>query len=134
MIRRKKVTSKAKTVLLVDDDGDLVEVQEILLTGLGYHVLTSLSAEAALEVLKQDVEIDLLLTDLGLPGMNGRELADVARTLRPNIPVLFVTGLADPRIIDVEALPPAMRLFVKPGPIEEFYAVLNAMMGGAPQE
>jgi CheY-like chemotaxis protein len=133
MIRRKKI-SKAKTVLLVDDDGDLVEVQEILLTGLGYQVLTSLSAEAALEVLKQDVEIDLLLTDLGLPGMNGRELADVARTLRPNIPVLFVTGLADPKIIDVDALPPRMRLFVKPGPIEEFYAVLNTMMSGASQE
>jgi CheY-like chemotaxis protein len=134
MLRSKKVASKSKSVLLVDDDGDLVEVQEILLTGMGYQVTTSLSAEHAIEVLKKDVKIDLLLTDLGLPGMNGRELADVARTLRPNLPVLFVTGLANPKIVDVNALPSGMRLFVKPGPIEEFYGILNAMIGGPDTE
>jgi len=128
MIRRKSASAEVKTILLVDDDGALLEVQEILLSEMGYKVVTAKSAEAALVVLKKDADIDLLVTDFGLPGMNGRQLADTARTLRPTLPVLFVTGAANPTHLDPATLPQGMVLFIKPAPIEEFYAALEKIL------
>jgi PAS domain S-box-containing protein len=83
------------TVLLVDDDAAVREVTSGLLQDLGYRVLEAGSGGAALQVLTDGAEIDLLLVDFAMPGMNGAEVAREARTRRPSLPILFVTGYAD---------------------------------------
>jgi CheY-like chemotaxis protein len=128
-MNRGKRAPSLGTVLLVDDDGDLIEVQEILLSEMGYKVTTAMSAEEALNVLKTGKAFDMLITDVGLPGMNGRQLADQAREVQASLPVLFVTGYADPNLFEGGSLPTGMRLIKKASPIEDFYAVLSEMLG-----
>lgn len=83
------------TILLVDDDTAVRDVTATYLRDMGYRVMEAGSGGAALEVLESPANIDLLLFDFAMPGMNGAELARQARTRRPKLPVLFVTGLAE---------------------------------------
>jgi CheY-like chemotaxis protein len=80
------------TILLVDDDDAVREVTGVLLTGLGYRILQAAQATAALALLDAEPAVDLLLTDITMPGMNGIELAQAARRRRPALRVLFTTG------------------------------------------
>ena len=121
--------AKKKNILLVDDDGDLLEVQEILLSERGYVVKGAQSAEKAIEILKGGQHFDLLVTDVNLPKANGFQLAEQARVLQPGIPVLFVTGLADAEFAMVK-LAAGMHIFRKPAPIEEFYVALDRAFAG----
>jgi len=82
-------------VLLVDDDSAVREVTAGILHDLGYGVIEAGSGGAALEVLDHQDEIDLLLVDFAMPGMNGAEVAREVHARRPGLPVLFVTGYAD---------------------------------------
>ena len=82
-------------VLLVDDDNAVREVTAGILQDLGYRVLEAGSGGAALDVLDRQSEIDLLLLDFAMPGMNGAEVAREARARRPDLPILFLTGYAD---------------------------------------
>ena len=83
------------TVLLVDDDNAVREVTRAILHDLGYRVLEAGSGGAALDLLEREPQIDLLIVDFAMPGMNGAELARLAQAKRPTLPVLFVTGFAD---------------------------------------
>jgi CheY-like chemotaxis protein len=82
-------------ILLVDDDSDVREVTATILTSLGYRVIEAGSGGAAFDVLDREGRIDLLLLDFAMPGMNGVEVARVAREKRPGIRILFATGYAD---------------------------------------
>jgi signal transduction histidine kinase len=82
-------------ILLVDDDNAVREVTSSLLHDLGYFVLEAGSGGAALELLEHEQRIDLMLIDFAMPGMNGAEIARLARSARPGMPILFVTGYAD---------------------------------------
>jgi signal transduction histidine kinase/CheY-like chemotaxis protein len=82
-------------ILLVDDDAAVREVTCAILRDLGYSVVEAGSGAAALELLGQRPTVDLLLIDFAMPGMNGAEVARLARAVRPALPVLFVTGYAD---------------------------------------
>ena len=82
-------------VLLVDDDDFMREITTDILIGLGYEVLQAANGDAALKELNNGGIIDILLTDLVMNGMNGRELAHQARALHPMIPILFISGCAD---------------------------------------
>jgi signal transduction histidine kinase/CheY-like chemotaxis protein len=82
-------------VLLVDDDSAVREVTAGILQDLGYRVVEAGSGGAALEVLDRQSEIDLLLVDFAMPGMNGAEVAREVHVRRPDLPILFVTGYAD---------------------------------------
>lgn len=83
----------AERILVVEDEPDLLEVVQDLLTELGYEILTAKEPAEALEICETDGgRIHLLLTDLTLPGMNGRELARLVTAVRPGIRVLFVSG------------------------------------------
>lgn len=87
--------SAGRQVLVVDDDNAVREVTSLLLAQLGYRVIEAGSGGAALEVLDQHEDIDLLVVDFAMPGMNGAEVAKEARARRPSLPILFVTGYAD---------------------------------------
>ena len=83
-------------VLMVDDDVSVREPMAELLVELGYRVLQAGDAVQALQTLKTSQQVDLLISDVGLPGpMNGRQLAAAGRKLRPRLQVLFMTGIAD---------------------------------------
>ncbi|CAG8866568.1 PAS domain-containing hybrid sensor histidine kinase/response regulator [Pseudomonas fluorescens] len=83
-----------ETVMLVEDDAAVRMLVLDLLKELGYRAHEAEDAKSALPVLESDVRVDLLVTDVGLPGMNGRQLAEIARQHRPELKVLFMTGYA----------------------------------------
>src|SRR5262249_29613666 len=83
------------TLLFVDDDALISLSTVALLEDLGHAVIKASSGDAAIEVLKSDRPIDLLITDYAMPGMDGVQLAKEARLLRPTLPVLLATGYAD---------------------------------------
>ena len=83
-------------VLAVDDDAAVRHTTADILKGLGYSVLEAASGDAALELLNQDGMIDVLLTDVVMTGMSGPELARRARLAQPRLPVVFISGYADP--------------------------------------
>ena len=83
-----------ETVLLVEDEPAVRMLVRDLLEALGYTALEAQDAKTAIVLLESDRRIDLLVTDVGLPGMNGRQLAEIARQHRPDLKVLFMTGYA----------------------------------------
>jgi CheY-like chemotaxis protein len=88
-------TSQA-LVLAVDDDEAVRHTTADILKGLGYGVLQAANGEAALALLNQNAMIDVLLTDVVMPGMSGPELARRARSSHPRLPIVFISGYADP--------------------------------------
>ena len=86
-----------------------------VLAELGYTAIESADGSSALRVLQSDVRIDLLVTDVGLPGgMNGRQLADFGRLARPKLKVLFITGYAEKTIVARDQLGEGMGILTKP--------------------
>ncbi len=107
--------SAAQTILAVEDDDDVRANTTGILRELGYTVLEASTAAAALHLIDGHPEISLLFTDIGLPGgMNGRQLADAARKLRPDLKVLFTTGYARNAIVHDGRLDPGVVLLPKP--------------------
>lgn len=82
----------AETILLVEDEDVLRDLLWQVLTRLGYHVLTARSGQAAIEVAASGEPIHLLLTDVVMPAMSGRELAEHLYLSRPGLPVLYMSG------------------------------------------
>ncbi|WAE52584.1 response regulator [Stutzerimonas frequens] len=82
-------------ILLVDDDHSVREVTAQMLEDLGFTVIAADSGDDALQLLTQGAEVDLLLADFAMPGMNGGELARAVRVRHPELPVVFVTGYAE---------------------------------------
>ncbi len=81
-------------MLLVEDDAVIRELLVQVFVDLGWEYRDAVDAESALAALREGEGFDLLITDVGLPGLNGRLLAGAARTLRPHLPILFITGYA----------------------------------------
>lgn len=93
------------TVLVVDDDPRILRVVAIMLTAHGYRVLKSPGPADAIEIFeKRSSEIDMLLSDVTMPGMSGPELNARLRELKPDLPVLFMTGYAEPTSIPINIL------------------------------
>lgn len=116
--------------VLVVEDNDLVRMLTTeVLEEIGYQVLQAEDAEEALPILQGDTAIDLLLTDVGLPGMNGEELAAAAREARPELPILFATGFAEIVHIDGSELATRMSMIAKPFSIDALRDKVNGMLG-----
>jgi len=104
-----------ETVLVVEDDPDVRAYTEGIVCELGYRVLTAGDADAALKVLDAHPGVDLLFTDVGLPGgRNGRQLADEARRRHPRLNVLFTTGYARDAIVQGGWRDPRVEVVFKP--------------------
>jgi CheY-like chemotaxis protein len=110
-----------ETVLIVDDEAILRMLMVDVLQETGYRTLEARDGPSALKILETDMRIDLLVTDVGLPGgMNGRQIADAARDTRPDLKVLFVTGYAENAAVGNGHLAPGMEVVAKPFEIAAF--------------
>jgi PAS domain S-box-containing protein len=101
-------------IVLVVEDEAVVRLWSVdMLTELGYQVLEAADGPSALRILQSAQRVDLLISDIGLPGLNGRQLADAAREKRPNLKVLFTTGYAE-TAASKSFLAPGMEIIAKP--------------------
>ena len=99
---------------MVEDNADVRAYSVSVLVELGYNVLEAEHPEAALSILRTSDRIDLLFTDVVLPGRSGRELADLAKQLRPGLRVLFTTGYSRNAIVHHGRLDAGVQLISKP--------------------
>ena len=110
---------QGETVLIVDDEPTVRMLVREVLEELGYHAVEAVDGAAALLVLQSDIRLDLLVTDVGLPGgMNGRQIADAGRALRPGLQALFITGYAEGAALGQGQLEPWMHILHKPFEVE----------------
>ena len=108
-----------EVVLVIDDEPSIRMLITDVLSDTGYSVLEASDGPAGLRVLQSAARIDLLITDVGLPGgMNGRQVADAARTLRPDLKVLFITGYAENALMGNGHLEKGMHVLAKPFEVE----------------
>jgi signal transduction histidine kinase len=120
-----------EVILLVDDEPLVRLIGSEQLEELGYQVLEAAHGASALRILQADHSIDLLITDVGLPGgMNGRQLADAARVQRPTLKVLFVTGYAEQAVLNHGQLKPGMHILAKPYQMETFASRVKELVSG----
>jgi PAS domain S-box-containing protein len=103
-----------ETILVVEDDEDLRAYICEVLRELKYRVFSAASPMAALALLEQKGRVDLLLTDIVMPGMNGRDLAKAAEALRPDLPVLYMTGYSRNAVVHHGRLDKGVDLLQKP--------------------
>jgi len=119
------------TVLVVDDEPTVRMLVTDLLRELGYVIIEAADGAGGLEVLHSDARIDLLVTDVGLPGgMNGRQLADAARVHRPALKVLFITGFAETSLLSDGHLEPGMAILTKPFAVEALAQRVKGLVEG----
>jgi CheY-like chemotaxis protein len=110
---------QGETVLVVDDEPIVRMLASEVLEDLGYTAIEAADGATGLKVPQSETRIDLLITDVGLPGgMNGRQLADAGRALRPGLRVLFITGYAENAAIGNGHLEPGMHVLTKPFAME----------------
>ncbi len=104
-----------ETVLVVDDEPTVRMLVADVLDDLGYTAIEATDGAAGLKILQSNVRVDLLISDVGLPGpMNGRQMADAARVVRPDLKVLFITGYAENAVLSHGHLEPGMQVLTKP--------------------
>ncbi len=125
-------TVSHEVILLVEDDAQVLSITAQMLHDLGYEVIEARNAEEALSALAAYPEIRLLFTDVVMPGMNGRRLADEARQRRPDLKVLFTTGYARNAIVHNGVLDPEVNLLQKPASAEMLAIKLREVLDGAP--
>ena len=119
-----------ETVLVVEDEpvvrGLIVEI----LNDLGYHAIEAHDGPSGVDVLKSNRRIDLLITDIGLPGLNGRQVAEAGRKFRPGLKVLFMTGYAENAALAAGFLEPGMAMVTKPFAMEVLTARIREIIEG----
>ncbi len=118
-----------ETVLVVDDEPTIRMLVAEVLGDLGYVAIEAADGAAALAVLQSDARIDLLVTDVGLPGgLNGRQVADQGRVLRPDLRVLFMTGYAENAVLSHGHLEPGMHVLTKPFAMDVLAGRIKALI------
>lgn len=120
-----------QSILVVEDDEQVRMLVTVVLEDLGYQTQVVGDADAAMPILASDQCIDLLVTDVGLPGLNGRQLAEIARQSRPALPILFMTGYAEKAQERASFLDEGMAMIAKPFLLDEFSAAVRMAMPDA---
>ena len=121
-------STPGETVLVVDDEAMVRMVVLDVLEDLSYASLEARDGAAALEILRSGARVDLLVTDVGMPNMNGRQLAAAARVLRPRLKVLFITGYAENAVINHGHLDAGMQIMTKPFLMDSLAIKIKAMI------
>nr|WP_119740341.1 ATP-binding protein [Pseudomonas sp. Larv2_ips] len=117
-----------ETVLIVEDDPAVRVLVSAVLKELGYAFVEAGDADTALPIIESDQRIDLLISDVGLPGMNGRQMAEIGRQIRPQLKVLFITGYAEHAAVRGGFLDPGMQLITKPFTFDLLTAKVREMI------
>jgi len=117
------------TILVVDDESTVRMLLTDVLGDMGYSLIEAADSLAGLKILQSDVHIDLLISDVGLPGgMNGRQMADAGREVRPTLKTLFITGYAESAAIGEGDLGPDMQVLTKPFAVETLALRVRELM------
>jgi two-component system cell cycle sensor histidine kinase/response regulator CckA len=116
------------TILLVEDEAPLRALARRMLERRGHVVLEATDSRHALELAREHQGIDLLLTDVVMPGMNGRELSELVTAERPSIRTIFMSGYTDDVIVRRGALSPRLVLLHKPFTAEELAEAVARVM------
>lgn len=120
-----------ETVLVVDDEPSIRMLVTEVLQDLGYGAIEAADGPSGLDILRSTARIDLLVSDVGLPGgMNGRQLADAARALRPELKVLFITGYAENLVLEKQHLAEGMSVLTKPFSLETLAMRIRNLITG----
>jgi len=118
-----------EVVLVIDDELTVRMLIADVLAEAGYSAIEAADGQSGLKLLESDARVDLLITDVGLPGgMNGRQVADAARALRPELKVLFITGYAETAVVRDGQLDPGMGLITKPFQMDALGAKIREML------
>ncbi len=118
-----------ETVLVIDDEASVRSLIVDVLTDSGYVVIEAADGPGGLKLLQSDQRIDLLITDVGLPGgMNGRQVADAGRVHRPRLKILFITGYAENAVVGNGLLGQDMHVITKPFAIETIATKVRDMI------
>jgi signal transduction histidine kinase len=117
-----------ETVLVVEDDPAVRVLVSAVLSELGYAFVEAGDANTAVPIIESEQRIDLLISDVGLPGMNGRQLAEIGRQIRPELKVLFITGYAEHAAVRGGFLDPGMQLITKPFTFDLLTAKVREMI------
>jgi PAS domain S-box-containing protein len=123
---------QGEVVLVVEDDRHVRMLVMDVLEELGYQAKEATDANGALPYLESGQRLDLLISDVGLPGLNGRQLADIARHHRPGLKVLFLTGYAAHAAVRSEFLAQGMDLMTKPFELDALAGKIKDMLARAP--
>jgi len=119
---------EGETVLIVEDDPAVRALVSEVLSELGYAFIEAGDSLSAVPILESGQRIDLLISDVGLPGMNGRQLAEIARQLRPELKVLFITGYAEHAAARSGFLDAGMQLITKPFAFDHLTSKVREMI------
>ena len=121
-------THDGETILVIEDEKVVRDLAVRVLTDLRYRVIEAADGPAGLNVLDSDEHVDLVLTDIGLPGLNGRQVVDAARIKRPDLLVLFMTGYAENAALADGFLESGMGLITKPFSMESLAGRIKDMI------
>jgi len=119
---------QGETILVVEDEATVRLILADVLAELGYDVLLASDARPAIPILQSDRRIDLMMSDVMLPHINGRKLAEIARASRPDLKVLFLTGYAENAAVRGDFLDPGMDMLTKPFALDALGAKVRAMI------
>jgi len=122
------IANRGETVLIVEDDPAARVLVSQVLSELGYAFVEAGDADGALPIIESSQRIDLMISDVGLPGMNGRQLAEIGRQVRPDLKVLFITGYAEHAAVRGGFLDPGMQLITKPFTFDLLTAKVREMI------
>jgi signal transduction histidine kinase/CheY-like chemotaxis protein len=127
-IQQAPFAQDGETVLIVEDDPAVRVLVSAVLSELGYAFVEAGDADSAVPILDSGQRIDLLISDVGLPGMNGRQLAEIGRQYRPDLKVLFITGYAEHAAVRGGFLDPGMQMITKPFTFDLLTAKVREMI------
>ena len=124
-----RVAEVGETILVVDDEPTVRMLVTDVLEDLGYTAIEAADSAGGLRVLQSDARLDLLITDVGLPGgMNGRQMADAGRVVRPDLKVLFITGYAENALMGDGQMVTGMSVLTKPFSVDALASRLRELL------
>lgn len=135
IVRAPEALTGSETILLVEDEPSLLSLGASMLGSLGYSVITAGTPEEAIGLFREKSgEIQLVMTDVVMPGMNGSELCDALKTIRPGLRVLYMSGYTADAILHRGIIDPGIHFLQKPFPLDDLARAVRAALTDAPSE